>query len=113
MYVPHAWLYRGLRSEGRSRTWTEFFTFEEKVKNIALYLCTYPWPVVSVCHSIGFRSWCVQCQGNICYIMSLAIVLHQFYFVLTLFTPVAGVPSSPLIRTIICQDDFEKKMSES
>ena len=45
--------------------------------------------------------------------MSLAIVLHQFYFVLTLFTPVAGVPSSPLIRTIICQDDFEKKMSES
>ena len=45
MYVPHAWLYRGLRSEGSFRIWTEFSTFEEKIKNNALNLCTYPWPV--------------------------------------------------------------------
>ena len=49
MYVPHAWLYRGLRSEGSSRTWTELSTFEQKVltfkTNNALNLCTYPWPV--------------------------------------------------------------------
>ena len=38
MYVPHAWLYRGLRSEGSFRIWTKFFTFEEKVKNNALNL---------------------------------------------------------------------------
>ena len=45
MYVPHAWLYRGLRSEGSFRIRTEFSTFEEMIKNNALNLCTYSWPI--------------------------------------------------------------------